>query len=102
MEKTATLNLRVNPEVKQRAEEVLKSLGMPMSTAIDIYLNQISLTGGIPFPITLPKAPVNTDATRMTADEIHEKLDRGYQDAVEGRTCDAKEAFAAFRAKRQR
>ncbi|MDD5987517.1 MAG: type II toxin-antitoxin system antitoxin, RelB/DinJ family, partial [Eubacteriales bacterium] len=38
MEKTATLNLRVNPEVKQRAEEVLKSLGMPMSTAIDIYL----------------------------------------------------------------
>ena len=57
MEKTATLNLRVNPEVKQRAEEVLKSLGMPMSTAIDIYLNQISLTGGIPFAVTLPKAP---------------------------------------------
>ena len=101
MEKTATLNLRVNPEVKQRAEEVLKSLGMPMSTAIDIYLNQISLTGGIPFAVTLPKAPASVDATRMTADEIHEKLDRGYQDAMAGRTRDAKEAFAAFRAEKK-
>ena len=38
MEKTATLNLRVNPVVKQRAEDVLTRLGIPMSTAIDIYL----------------------------------------------------------------
>ena len=101
MEKTATLNLRVNPEVKQRAEEVLKRLGMPMSTAIDIYLNQISLTGGIPFTVTLPKAPVDIDATQMTAEEIHGKLDRGYQDAMTGRTHDAKEAFAAFRAEKK-
>ena len=41
MEKTATLNLRVNPAVKQRAEAVLTRLGIPMSTAIDMYLNQI-------------------------------------------------------------
>ena len=45
MEKTATLNLRVNPTVKERAEKVLSQLGVPMSTAIDMYLNQISLTG---------------------------------------------------------
>ena len=44
MEKTATLNLRVNPVVKQKAEDVLAQLGIPMSTAIDMYLNQISLT----------------------------------------------------------
>ena len=54
MEKTATLNLRVNPTVKQRAEDVLTRLGIPMSTAIDIYLNQISLTRGIPFAVMLP------------------------------------------------
>lgn len=30
MEKTATLNLRVNPTVKQRAEDVLTRLGIPM------------------------------------------------------------------------
>lgn len=48
MEKTTTLNLRVNPTVKEQAEGVLKQLGVPMATAIDIYLRQISLTGGNP------------------------------------------------------
>ena len=57
MEKTMTLNLRVNPTVKQQAEDVLKQLGIPMATAIDMYLRQITLTGGIPFSLSLPKAP---------------------------------------------
>ena len=71
MEKTATLNLRVNPIVKERAEAVLSRLGVPMSTAVDIYLNQIYLTGGIPFNVTLPKAPdiINTDL--MTDEQLH-------------------------------
>ena len=41
MEKTATLNLRVNPTVKERAEAVLSKLGVPMSTAIDLSLIHI-------------------------------------------------------------
>ncbi len=55
MGKTTTLNLRVEPEVKQEAEAVLKRLGIPMATAIDMYLRQIVLTGGIPFALTLPE-----------------------------------------------
>lgn len=74
MEKTATLNLRVNPTVKQRAEEVLTRLGIPMSTAIDMYLNQISLTGGIPFAVTLPKAPESVNADLMTTEEIAKRV----------------------------
>ena len=50
MEKTTTMNLRVNPTVKQQAEAVLKRLGIPMATAVDMYLRQISMTGSIPFP----------------------------------------------------
>ena len=41
MEKTMTLNLRVNPTVKQQAEDVLKQLGIPMATAIDIGIKEI-------------------------------------------------------------
>ncbi len=41
MEKTMTLNLRVNPTVKQQAEDVLKQLGIPMATAGDMYLRQM-------------------------------------------------------------
>ena len=73
MEKTMTLNLRVNPTVKQQAEDVLKQLGIPMATAIDMYLRQITLTGGIPFSLSLPKAPaaLNTDGRVDTKIERH-------------------------------
>ena len=97
MEKTATLNLRVNPIVKQRAEDVLTRLGIPMSTAIDMYLNQISLTGGIPFAITLPNAPSVLNADLMPSEEIHAKLQEGYHDVQTGRVQDAASAFAKFR-----
>ena len=97
MEKTTTLNLRVNPDVKRRAEEVLSQLGIPMSTAIDIYLKQISLTGGIPFPVTLPKAPASLNTDLMSTDEIHAKLKEGYNDMEKGNVQEAAIAFKKFR-----
>ena len=101
MEKTATLNLRVNPIAKQRAENVLKQLGIPMSTAMDMYLNQIALVGGIPFPVTLPKAPLSVDADRMTDAELVEKLNRGIEDADAGRTRRAADAFREHRSRQE-
>lgn len=100
MGKTATLNLRINPIAKQRAENVLKQLGIPMSTAIDMYLNQIALVGGIPFPVTLPKAPLSVDADRMTDNELIEKLSRGIEDADAGRTRRAEDVFREHRSRR--
>lgn len=99
MEKTATLNLRVNPKVKERAEAVLSRLGVPMSTAIDMYLNQISLTGSIPFSISLPKAPDTINVDLMTEDELHAKLQKGYDDIEAGRVQNAEKVFAEFREK---
>ena len=100
MEKTATLNLRVNLIAKQRAESVLKQLGIPMSTAMDMYLNQIALVGGIPFPVTLPKAPLSVDADRMTDEDLAAKLNRGIEDADAGRTRRAEDAFREHRSRR--
>ncbi|MCI8567230.1 MAG: type II toxin-antitoxin system RelB/DinJ family antitoxin [Lachnospiraceae bacterium] len=97
MEKTATLNVRVSPAIKQQAEEILSRLGVPMSTAIDMYLNQISLTGGIPFAVTLPKAPAVINADLMSNAELHEKLQRGYDNIKAGKVQNAAEAFAQFR-----
>ena len=97
MEKTATLNLRVNPTVKQRAEDVLSRLGIPMSTAIDMYLNQISLTGGIPFAVALPKAPQSINTDMMSVEEIHAELQEGYDNIKAGRVQDAATAFTRFR-----
>ena len=97
MEKTATLNLRVNPTLKQDAESVLERSGIPMSTAVDMFLNQIVLVGGIPFAITLPNAPESIDATKMSEDQIHAKIQKGYEAYKSGRTQNAAEAFSRFR-----
>ena len=97
MEKTATLNLRINPVLKQDAESVLSRLGIPMSTAIDIFLNQVVLVGGLPFAVTLPGFPESVNASRMSAEQIHSKLQKGYESYKEGRTQIAEEAFNQFR-----
>ena len=80
MEKTMTLNLRVNPTVKQQAEDVLKQLGIPMATAIDMYLRQITMTGGIPFSLSLPKAPAALNVDTMTDDQLHAALQVGIKE----------------------
>lgn len=97
MEKSATLNLRVNPTLKQDAENVLGRLGIPMSTAVDMFLNQVVLVGGIPFSVTIPSAPESIDVTRMSEEKIHSKIQRGYNAYKEGRVQNAAGAFAVFR-----
>ena len=97
MEKSMTLNLRVNPAVKQQADQVLKQLGIPMATAIDMYLRQISMTGGIPFAVTLPQAPSAINADRMSPQQLRAALQEGYDDMAAGNTEDASAAFARFR-----
>ena len=97
MEKSATLNLRVNPTLKQDAENVLGRLGIPMSTAVDMFLNQVVLVGGIPFAVKIPNAPERIDASKMTEEQIHAKIKRGYDDYKAGHVQDAAGAFAGFR-----
>ena len=97
MEKTATLNVRINPDDKNSAEKVLSQLGVPMATAIDMFLKQITLTGGIPFAVTLPKAPNSVNADMMSPSQIRDKLDEGLSDIDNGRVCPAREAFTRFR-----
>ena len=58
---------------------------------------EISLTGGIPFAITLPKVPDTINADQMTAEELHAKLEKGYEDMKAGKTQNAADAFAKFR-----
>ena len=94
MVKTATLNIRINPEVKSAAEKILSQLGVPMATAIDIFLKQITLTGGIPFSVALPKAPDSINLEMMSTSQIREKLDEGMADVENGRIRPARETFA--------
>ena len=97
MQKSATLNLRVDPEVKQSAESVLSQLGLSMSTAVDMFLRQVSLTGGIPFRVALPEAPRSIDVDSMADRQLFEALSRGLLEAEEGRGVEASVAFSRMR-----
>ncbi|MGN1326758.1 MAG: type II toxin-antitoxin system RelB/DinJ family antitoxin [Clostridia bacterium] len=55
MAKTDTLHIRVEPSVKQRAEKTLNDLGLSITDAINVFLNQVILNDGIPFEIKKPK-----------------------------------------------
>jgi len=54
MPKTATIQARIDPEVKNKAQNVLSRLNMTLSEAISIFLTQVSLNRGIPFEIKIP------------------------------------------------
>ncbi len=54
MAKTAVIQTRVDPIVKQHAQAILQELNISMSEAISMYLSQITLHNGIPFEIKIP------------------------------------------------
>ena len=49
MQKDATISLRIDSDLKNDVDKILKNLGIPMTTAITMYFNQIKMRNGIPF-----------------------------------------------------
>ena len=45
------INIRVDNEIKKQASELFNSLGLNMSTAINMFLNKCINENGIPFEI---------------------------------------------------
>lgn len=96
MAKTANLYARIEPDVKEQAERILTALGIPVSNAINMFYKQIILQRGIPFEMKLPQARV-VDMGKLTAQELDEELEKGYQDFLDGRTKPAGRVFDAIR-----
>ena len=48
----SNINIRVDNMIKKDAQDVFSSLGMDMTTAINIFLRQVIRLRSIPFPIT--------------------------------------------------
>ena len=46
-----TLQIRIKDDTKKQAKKVLDTLGLDMSGAITLFLHQVILRKGIPFPI---------------------------------------------------
>ena len=54
MSKTAIIQARIDPDVKNKAQNILSQLNISMSEAISIFLTQITLNRGFPFDIKIP------------------------------------------------
>ena len=83
MQRTSNVFARVEPEIKEQAENILNQLGIPMSNAVGLFLRQIIIHRGIPFDMKLPaRKPVAIGA--MTATERNAELEKGYADVAAG------------------
>ena len=52
---TSAINVQVNAKDKELATNILKNLGLNMSTAINMFIKQIIKKDGIPFEVTNQK-----------------------------------------------
>lgn len=96
MAKTANLYARIEPEIKEQAESILETLGIPASNAINMFYKQIILHNGIPFDVRIP-ADKPLGMRNLTDAQMDQELERGYADMVSGRVKPVRQTFADIR-----
>lgn len=50
-------NVKLEPQLKQEAQQLFKTLGLSTTTAITVFLRACINCGGIPFPLTTVSSP---------------------------------------------
>lgn len=70
---TAPTQVRIDADIKKQAISLFKDLGLDMSTAVNLFLHQCILRGGLPFPVEVPKYNQKTldamaEARRISSD----------------------------------
>jgi len=93
MQRTSNVFARVEPEIKEQAEQILSQLGIPMSNAIGLFLRQIIMQRGIPFEMKLPAQNPPALGALNTAD-LNVELEKGYADIAAGRLHDLDDVVA--------
>ena len=52
---TVQTQIRIEEDVKRQAMELFNQLGIDMSSAVNMFLRQAIMRGGLPFSVELPK-----------------------------------------------
>ena len=55
------IHIRIEPTIKEKSERIFEKLGINMSYAVSLFLNQVIIKNGFPFTIELP----NTNETEV-------------------------------------
>lgn len=67
--RSVQITARTDPNVKASAQTILKKIGLSMSDAINLFLNQIILNKGLPFDVRIP----NEETVHAMEDAIHDQ-----------------------------
>ena len=70
---TTPTQIRIDADIKKQASVLFKSLGLDMSGAVNLFLHQCVLHGGLPFSIEMPHYNKETleamaEAKRISSD----------------------------------
>ncbi len=81
MSKVST-TIRTDSDIKSQAQQIFTSMGMDMSTAINIFFHQVIRKNGLPFEVVATTPNLETreaiaEVQRMKADP---SLGKGYTD----------------------
>ena len=76
--KTATARARINPEVKEKAEDILHDLGLSVSGAFELFYRQVILNNGLPFDVRIPN-----EVTRKAITESRKGRGKKFKNADE-------------------
>ena len=97
--KTANVMARVEPNVKEQAEEIMDMLGIPVSVVINTLYKQIIMTRSIPFSLSVPVAPAARDELDDAA--FHAMMERGLKEAKADQSRLASDVFADLKLEMQ-
>jgi DNA-damage-inducible protein J len=70
MTKSANLHIRIDPETKTSAEQLFSQFGITVTDAVNMFLRQSLLVGGLPFELRQPRYNAETEAAMQEARDI--------------------------------
>ena len=81
-EKTQMVHARIDPLLKKSAERIFTKIGISTTEAIRLFLKQVELHNGLPFPVSIPN-PETVRAMMETNDAKALKRYRSFQELRE-------------------
>ena len=73
--RSANVNVRVEPDIKKQAEDILDKLGISVSAFINMTYRQVIMKRGIPFSVQLPSEIKTLDT--MDDEEFDAMMESG-------------------------
>ncbi len=81
MEKLTSLNIKIDREIKAKADMLFNAMGMTLSTAVNVFVRQAVQEQAIPFHIHL-------DNNKVVALKAKEALNEAQEQALKNGTAD--------------